>query len=166
MDYMMKYYQQTVDLHWVIKWLWLNEVQSWKPHYVLYFRNALPSIGKIFVIDFFPIFRFFTEGSCEYVKNDHVLLNISAVTGKWFRKFVFDFNLTGVYIMQAKYHLVSVEACTFWALTKPLLRSKVSKKWLSSNTVILSKSVFMAPNFFMQMFIVSILCMQNIRWLQ
>ena len=29
--------------------------------------------------------------------NDHVLLNISTVTGKWFRKFVFNFNLTGVY---------------------------------------------------------------------
>ena len=28
--------------------------------------------------------------------NDHVLLNISTVTGKWFRKFVFNFNLTGV----------------------------------------------------------------------
>ena len=31
--------------------------------------------------------------------NDHVLLNISTVTGKWFRKFVFNFNLTGVYVM-------------------------------------------------------------------
>ena len=30
--------------------------------------------------------------------NDHVLLNISAVTGKWVTKFVFNFNLTGVYI--------------------------------------------------------------------
>ena len=39
---------------------------------------------------------FFTEGSCEYVMNDHVLLYISTVTGKWFRKFVFNFNLTGV----------------------------------------------------------------------
>ena len=29
--------------------------------------------------------------------NDHVLLNISTVTGKWFRKFVFNFNLTGDY---------------------------------------------------------------------
>ena len=29
--------------------------------------------------------------------SDHVLLNISTVTGKWFRKFVFNFNLTGVY---------------------------------------------------------------------
>ena len=29
--------------------------------------------------------------------NGHVLLNISTVTGKWFRKFVFNFNLTGVY---------------------------------------------------------------------
>ena len=28
--------------------------------------------------------------------NDHVLLNISTTTGKWFRKFVFNFNLTGV----------------------------------------------------------------------
>ena len=67
-----------------------------KPHYVLQFRNALSLIGKIFIIDFFQTFIFFTEGSCEYVKNDHVLLNISTVTGKWFRKFVFDFNLTGV----------------------------------------------------------------------
>ena len=24
--------------------------------------------------------------------NDHVLLNISTVTGKWFRKFVFNFD--------------------------------------------------------------------------
>ena len=62
-----------------------------------YFRNALCSTAKIFTIDFFQTFIFFTEGSCEYVKNDHVLLNIATVTGKWFRKFVFNFNLTGVY---------------------------------------------------------------------
>ena len=31
--------------------------------------------------------------------NDHVLLNISTVTVKWFRKFVFNFNLIGVYTL-------------------------------------------------------------------
>ena len=71
-----------------------------KPHYVFYFRNALSSIGKIFIIDLFQNFIFFSEGSCEYVKYDHVLLNvllnISTVTGNWLRKFVFNFNLTGV----------------------------------------------------------------------
>ena len=46
-------------LHWVIKWLWLSGAQSWKPHYVFYFRNALSSIGKIFIIDFFQNFTFF-----------------------------------------------------------------------------------------------------------
>ena len=60
------------------------------------FQNALSSIGKIFIIDFSQNFIFFTEGSCEDVMNDHVLLNISTVTGKWFRKFEFNFNLTGV----------------------------------------------------------------------
>ena len=85
------------NLHWVIKWLWLNGAQSWSPHNVFYFRNALSPIGKIFIIDFSQHFIFFTEGCCENVMNDHVLLNISTVTGKWFRKFVFNFNLTGVY---------------------------------------------------------------------
>ena len=47
----------------------------------LYFRNALSSIGKIFIIDIFQNLIFFTEGSCEYVMNDHILLNMSAVTG-------------------------------------------------------------------------------------
>ena len=64
--------------------------------YVFYFRNALSSIEKIFTIDFSQNFIFFTERSCEDVMNDHVLLNISTVTGKWFRKFLFNFNLTGV----------------------------------------------------------------------
>ena len=40
-------------------------------------------------MNFFQNFIFFTEGFCKYVTNDHVLLNISTVTGKWFRKFVF-----------------------------------------------------------------------------
>ena len=31
----------------------------------------------------------FPEGSCEYVMKDHGLLNISAIAGKWFRKFEF-----------------------------------------------------------------------------
>ena len=31
--------------------------------------------------------------------DDHDLLNISTVTGKWFRKFEFNFNLTGVKIV-------------------------------------------------------------------
>ena len=35
-----------------------------------YFRNVLSSIGKIFTNDFFQVFIFFIEGSCEYVKND------------------------------------------------------------------------------------------------
>ena len=38
-------------------------------------------------------FIFFTEGSCEDVMHDRVLLNISTVTGEWFRKFVFNFKI-------------------------------------------------------------------------
>ena len=53
---------------------------------------ALSSTGKIFITDLFQNFIFFTEGSCEYVKKDHVLLNISTVTGKWLRQFVFNSN--------------------------------------------------------------------------
>ena len=94
------------NLHWVIKWLWLNGAQSWSPHNVFYFRNALSPTGKIFIIDFSQHFIFFTEGSCEDVMNDHVLLNISTVTGKWFRKFVLNFNLTGVYCMLHIYYLI------------------------------------------------------------
>ena len=60
-------------------------------------KNVLSSIGKIFNIDFFQNFIFFTERSREYVKSDHIFLNKSTVTGKWFRKFVFNFNLTGVF---------------------------------------------------------------------
>ena len=41
-----------------------------------------------------------------------------------------------------------LRACTTWALTKPLLRSKVLKNGSVQNTVILSKSIFMASNFF------------------
>ena len=46
------------------------------------------------------------------------------------------------------------------------LRSKVLKNGQVPNAVILSKSIFMASNFFMQMFNVSTLCMQSIRWLR
>ena len=53
-------------------------------------------LEKIFIIDFSQNFIFFTEGSCEDVMHDRVLLNISTVTGEWFRKFVFNFKLTGV----------------------------------------------------------------------
>ena len=53
-------------------------------------------------------------------------------------------------------------ACTIWALTKPLLRSKVLKNGKVQNPVILSKIIFMASNFFMQMLNVSTLCMQSI----
>ena len=51
---------------------------------------------KSFIIDFSQNFIFFTGGPCEDVMNDHVLLNISTITGKWFRKLVFNFNLTDV----------------------------------------------------------------------
>ena len=57
---------------------------------------ALSSIGKNCIIEFCLKFVFFSEGPCEYVMNDHVLLNISTVTGKCFRIFLFNFNLTGV----------------------------------------------------------------------
>ena len=43
-----------------------------KLYYVFCFRHALSSIGKIFIIDLFQNFIFFSEGSYEYVKNDHV----------------------------------------------------------------------------------------------
>ena len=57
-------------------------------------------------------------------------------------------------------------ACTIWALTNPLLRSKVLKKWLSSKWGHFVKKQFMASNFFMQMLNVSTMCMQSIWWLQ
>ena len=62
----------------------------------------MSSIGKIFIIECFQNFTFFTEGSYEYVMNDHVLLNISTITGKWFRKFVLNLNLTGVLVIICK----------------------------------------------------------------
>ena len=70
-------------------------------------------------------------------------------------------NVHCVYIMQAKYQIASVKAL----VQKPLLRSKDFKKWLIQNAVILSKSIFMASNFFMQMFFMyrSTLCRQSIR---
>ena len=58
-------------------------------------------------------------------------------------------------------------ACTIWALTRPLLRSKVSKEnGYVQNAVILSKTIFMGSNFFMQMSNVSTLCIQSIRLVQ
>ena len=60
-----------------------------------FFRNAVFSIGKIFIIEFFQNVIFFTDRFCEYVMNYRVLLNISTVIGKLFRRFVFNFNLTG-----------------------------------------------------------------------
>ena len=75
-----------------------------------------------------------------------------------------------VYSRYAKYQMASVKAlyklfsraCTIYR--KPLIKKQNEKKWRSSkccNFVI--KSIFMASNFFMQMFNVSILCTQSIR---
>ena len=58
-------------------------------------------------------------------------------------------------------------ACTIWALTKSFLSSKVLKKMAKFKMLSFCQKVpFMASNFFKQMFNVSTLCMQNIRWLQ
>ena len=56
-------------------------------------------------------------------------------------------------------------ACTILALTKPLLKSSV-KNGQVQNAVILSKSIFMASIFFVQMSNVSTLCTQSIRMFQ
>ena len=89
-----------------------------------------------------------------------------------------------VCIVYAKYEKASVKALVqvefpMYALSKQKqnkqtgkmakftkLRSKVLKNGQVQNPVILSKSIFMASNFFMQMFNVSTLCMQSIRWLR
>ena len=65
-------------------------------HFVYIYKNALSSMGKILVLDFFRNFIFFTEGSCEQIMNDQALLIISIMAEKWFRKILFIFNLTRV----------------------------------------------------------------------
>ena len=57
-------------------------------------------------------------------------------------------------------------AYTIWALTKLFKKQSVKKIATFKNNVILSKCIFIASNFFMQMFNVSTLCMQSISWLQ
>ena len=54
--------------------------------------------------------------------NDHVLLNISTVTGKWFRKYVYNFNLTGVKSMRCcwqtcmQFHTVVITSTDYFAI--------------------------------------------------
>ena len=72
-----------------------------------------------------------------------------------------------IYIVNAKYQKPSVKALVqvdflVYAQAKSLFKSKQEKKNSSfQKAVILSKNIFLASNFFMQMFSESILCRQN-----
>ena len=72
-----------------------------------------------------------------------------------------------IYIVNAKYQKPSVKALVqvhfpVYAQAKSLFKSKQEKNGSFQKAVILSKNIFLASNFFMQMFIESILCRQSI----
>ena len=72
-----------------------------------------------------------------------------------------------IYIVNAKYQKPSVKALVqvdfpVYAQAKSLFKSKQEKNGSFQKTVILSKNIFLASNFFMQMFNESILCRQSI----
>ena len=72
-----------------------------------------------------------------------------------------------IYIVNAKYHKPSVKALVqvdfpVYAQAKSLFKSKQEKNGSFQKAVILSKNIFLASNFFMQMFNESILCRQSI----
>ena len=72
-----------------------------------------------------------------------------------------------IYIVNAKYQKPSVKALVQvnfpeYAQAKSLFKSKQEKKCSFQKAVILSKNIFLASNFFMQMFNESILCRQSI----
>ena len=71
-----------------------------------------------------------------------------------------------IYIVNAKYHKPSVKALVkvdfpVYAQAKSLFKSKLEKNGSFQKAVILSKNIFLASNFFMQMFKESILCRQS-----
>ena len=72
-----------------------------------------------------------------------------------------------IYIVNAKYQKPSVKALVqvgfpVYAQAKSLCKSKQEKNGSFQKAVILSKNIFLASNFFMQMFNESILCRQSI----
>ena len=72
-----------------------------------------------------------------------------------------------IYIVNAKYQKPSVKAMVqvdfpVYAQAKSLFKSKQEKNGSFQKAVILSKNIFLASNFFMQMFNESILCRQSI----
>ena len=72
-----------------------------------------------------------------------------------------------IYIVNAKYQEPSVKALVqvdfpVYAQAKSLFKSKQEKNGSFQKAVILSKNIFLASNFFMQMFNGSILCRQGI----
>ena len=72
-----------------------------------------------------------------------------------------------IYIVNAKYQEPSVKALVqvdfpVYAQAKSLFKSKQEKNGSFQKAVILSKNIFLASNFFMQMFNGSILCRQSI----
>ena len=71
-----------------------------------------------------------------------------------------------IYIVNAKYQKPSVKALVqvdfpVYAQAKSLFKSKQEKNGSFQKAVILSKTIFLASNFFMQMFNESILCRQS-----
>ena len=71
-----------------------------------------------------------------------------------------------IYIVNAKYQKPSVKALVqvdfpVYAKAKSLFKSKQEKNGSFQKAVILSKNIFLASNFFMQMFNESILCRQS-----
>ena len=72
-----------------------------------------------------------------------------------------------IYIVNAKYQKPSVKALVqvdfpVYAQAKFLFKSKREKNGSFQTAVILSKNIFLASNFFVQMFNESILCTQSI----
>ena len=72
-----------------------------------------------------------------------------------------------IYIVNAKYQKPSVKAMVqadfpVYVQAKSLFKSKQEKNGSFQKAVILSKNIFLASNFFMQMFNESILCRQSI----
>ena len=88
------------------------------------------------------------------------------------QKIFFDMTLLHahaqyIYIVNAKYQKPSVKALIqvdfpVYAQAKSLFKSKQEKNGSFQKAVILSKKIFLASNFFMQMFNESILCTQSI----
>ena len=75
-------------------------------------------------------------------------------------------HMLNSYIVNAKYQKPSVKALVqvdfhVYAQAKSLFKSKQEKNGSFQTAVILSRSIFLASNFFMQMFNESILCRQS-----